>query len=102
YRWLRLPRRAVAGAALPSVRLVPNRGAESREGLGAALRAAIVDRMARQEQTLLFINRRGFSPSLLCVACAWKAMCPRCAARLVLHRESSALRCHHCAHTETI
>jgi primosomal protein N' (replication factor Y) len=102
YRWLKLPRRAIARSALPSVRLVPNRTAESREGIGAAFRAAVADRLARREQTLLFINRRGFAPSLLCVACTWKAMCPRCAARLVLHRESGALRCHHCGHAETI
>jgi primosomal protein N' (replication factor Y) len=102
YRWLKLPRRAIARSSLPSVRLVPDRAAETREGIGVTLRAAIADRVARGEQTLLFINRRGFAPSLLCVACAWKAACPRCAARLVLHRESGALRCHHCGHTEII
>ena len=100
YRWLRLPQRAIAQAILPSVRLVPNRASDSREGLGAALRQAIADRVARGEQTLLFINRRGFAPSLLCVACAWKAMCPRCAARLVVHRDAGALRCHHCGYAE--
>jgi primosomal protein N' (replication factor Y) len=102
YRWLRLPRRAIAGSTMPAVHLVPNRGAESREGLGAALREAIARRLARREQTLLFINRRGFAPSLLCVACGWKAMCPRCAARLVVHRDAGLLRCHHCAHAEAI
>jgi primosomal protein N' (replication factor Y) len=100
YRWLKLPQRAIAQSVLPSVRLVPNRASDSREGLGAALRQAIADRVARSEQTLLFINRRGFAPSLLCVACAWKAMCPRCAARLVMHRDTAALRCHHCGYAE--
>jgi primosomal protein N' (replication factor Y) len=100
YRWLRLPQRAIAQSILPSVRLVPNRVSDSREGLGSALRQAIADRVARTEQTLLFINRRGFAPSLLCVACAWKAMCPRCAARLVVHRDAGTLRCHHCGHAE--
>ena len=100
YGWLRLPQRAIAQSVLPSVRLVPNRASDSREGLGTVLRQAIADRVARSEQTLLFINRRGFAPSLLCVACAWKAMCPRCAARLVVHRDAGALRCHHCGHAE--
>jgi primosomal protein N' (replication factor Y) len=102
YRWLRLGRRARAGAAMPTVRLVSNRAADSREGLGATLREAIALRLQRGEQTLLFINRRGFAPSLLCAACAWKAMCPRCTARLVLHRDAAALRCHHCGHAERI
>ena len=102
YRWLRLPRRAIAGSTLPAVRIVPNRAAASREGLGATLREGIALRLARREQTLLFINRRGFAPSLLCVACGWKAMCPRCAARLVVHRDAGLLRCHHCAHAEAI
>jgi primosomal protein N' (replication factor Y) len=102
YRWLRLPQRARPQAALPSVRLVPNRDSDSVEGLGRSLRAAIAERLARGEQSLLFINRRGFAPSLLCVACGWKAMCPRCAARLVVHRDAAALRCHHCGHKERI
>ncbi|HEX8010086.1 MAG TPA: primosomal protein N' [Casimicrobiaceae bacterium] len=102
YTWLKLPRRASAQAALPAVRLVPNRRPDSHEGLGPALRAAIAERIGRGEQSLLFINRRGFAPSLLCVACGWKAQCPRCAARLVVHRIVGALRCHHCGHAEGI
>jgi primosomal protein N' (replication factor Y) (superfamily II helicase) len=102
YCWLKLPQRAIARSVLPSVRLVPNRESDSREGLGAPLRQAIADRMARGEQTLLFVNRRGFAPSLLCVACAWKAMCRRCTARLVLHRDAGVLRCHHCGYSEEL
>jgi primosomal protein N' (replication factor Y) (superfamily II helicase) len=102
YRWLRLPHRASPQAAMPGVRLAPNRTPDSREGLGLALRVAIAERIQRGEQTLLFINRRGFAPSLLCSACGWKAQCPRCAARLVVHRDSAMLRCHHCGHGEPI
>ena len=102
YRWLRLAQRAPPQSALPSVRLVPNRDPEAVEGLGEPLRTAIAQRLARREQSLLFINRRGFAPSLLCVACGWKAMCPRCSARLVLHRDAAELRCHHCGHDEAI
>ncbi len=102
YRWLKLPRRAAAGSTLPAVRLVANRAADTCEGLGPTLRERIAERLARREQTLLFINRRGFAPSLLCAACGWKAMCPRCTARLVVHREAGELRCHHCGHAEAI
>ena len=100
YRWLKLPRRASAHAVMPAVSLVPNRGADAREGLGPLLRSAIAERLRRGEQALLFINQRGFAPSLLCAACGWKAQCGRCAARLVVHRETATLRCHHCGHTE--
>ena len=102
YRWLRLAQRARPRSVLPSVRLVPNRDPAALEGLGESLRAAIAERLARGEQSLLFINRRGFAPSLLCVACGWKAMCPRCSARLILHRDAGELRCHHCGHDEPI
>ncbi len=102
YRWVKLPRRAVLDAALPAVRMVPNRAVGSVDGIGPELQAAIAARLARDEQTLLFVNRRGFAPSLLCAACGWKAMCPRCAARLVVHRDPAQLCCHHCAHTRAI
>ena len=100
YRWLKLPRRASARAVMPEVRLVPDRGADAREGIGPALRTAIAERLRRKEQALLFINQRGFAPSLLCAACGWKAKCDRCAARLVVHRDTATLRCHHCGHSE--
>lgn len=102
YRSLKLPQRAGATTGLPAVKLVPNRDPDSREGLGSALRAAIAKRLIRGEQTLVFINRRGFAPSLLCVACGWKAECRRCASRLVVHRSANELRCHHCGHAERI
>jgi len=102
YRWLKLPQRAVLQAALPEVRLVPNRASGSVEGIGSALQHAIAARLARNEQVLLFINRRGYAPSLLCAACGWKAMCPRCDARLVVHRDAGRLRCHHCSHAGNI
>src|SRR5205085_10146264 len=99
---LKITRRASANAALPRMKLVPNREPDSREGLGAPLRTAITERLIRREQTLLFINRRGFAPSLLCAACGWKAQCTRCAARLVVHRVAAELRCHHCGYAESI
>ncbi len=102
YRWLKLPRRAIERATMPTVRLVPNRTAGSVDGIGPELQGAIAARLDRNEQSLLFINRRGFAPSLLCAACGWKAMCPRCAARLVVHRDAGNLCCHHCGHAAKI
>ena len=102
YRWIRLRERATARKPLPEVRLVPNRASDNVEGISAQLQSAIAERLARREQALLFINRRGYAPSLLCAGCGWKAMCPRCSARLVLHRHSSTLRCHHCGHATPI
>ena len=96
YGLLKLPQRAAAQASLPRVRLAPNRDPAAFEGLGLPLRDAIQARLARKEQSLLFVNRRGFAPSLLCAACGWKAMCERCDARLVLHRDIRRMRCHHC------
>jgi primosomal protein N' (replication factor Y) len=74
----------------------------SVESIGPELQRAIGVRLARDEQVLLFINRRGYAPSLLCAACGWKAMCPRCAARLVVHRDAGRLCCHHCGHSAGI
>jgi primosomal protein N' (replication factor Y) len=102
YRRVLLPHRAGMHAALPPVRLVENGGAESAEGIGPSLQRAITTRLARGEQSLLFINRRGFAPSLLCASCRWKAMCPNCDARLVVHRDDGRLHCHHCSRATAI
>jgi primosomal protein N' (replication factor Y) (superfamily II helicase) len=97
YAWLKLPQRATLHLALPRVRCVPTRVVGTVEGISQPLETAIAARLQRGEQSLLFINRRGFAPALLCAACGWKAMCPRCDARLVVHRDAGQLRCHHCA-----
>jgi primosomal protein N' (replication factor Y) len=102
YGWLKLPQRAVAPAGPPRVHLVPNRDAQAVEGMSATLVSAIELRLGRGEQTLVFINRRGFAPSLLCGSCGWQAGCPRCSARLVVHRDARLLRCHHCGHAEPL
>jgi len=102
YRQLDLPRRADPRARLPHVRCTDNRPARELQGIGEPLRAAIRERLARGEQSLLFINRRGFAPALLCAVCRWEAGCPRCSARLVVHREPRGLQCHHCGHTEPV
>ena len=99
YRLLSLAERADARARVPSIGFAPSHGHDVRDALSQPLRDALARTLAAREQALLFINRRGYSPSLKCAACAWQSECPRCSARLVLHRAPDRLRCHHCAHT---
>jgi primosomal protein N' (replication factor Y) (superfamily II helicase) len=96
YERLSLPDRAVAGARLPTVRLVDLQRESAEHGFAPSLLAAIGERLARREQSLVFINRRGYAPVLACHACGWAAGCTRCTARMVLHRVGRRLRCHHC------
>jgi primosomal protein N' (replication factor Y) len=96
YERLALPKRAVPGAELPQVRTVDLRREPPEQGLAPALLAAIERRLAKGEQSLVFINRRGYAPVLACEACGWNAGCTRCSARLVLHAADRRLRCHHC------
>ncbi|CAG9174934.1 Primosomal protein N' [Cupriavidus pampae] len=101
YRKLVLRARAQADAALPTVRLIDlnverQRQRPMHEGLSQPLLEAIDARLARGEQSLLFLNRRGYAPVLACDSCGWLSGCPRCSAYLVLHRPERRLRCHHC------
>ncbi|WP_205962524.1 primosomal protein N' [Paraburkholderia phosphatilytica] len=101
YRRLTLSRRAIAEATLPTVRLIDleeerRRGRASFEGLSGPLVAALKARVERGEQSLVFLNRRGYAPVLSCDACGWVAGCPRCSAYVVLHKPERAMRCHHC------
>ncbi|MEP6701640.1 MAG: primosomal protein N', partial [Betaproteobacteria bacterium] len=101
YRLLSLNQRA-GGGTTPVVRLIPQRTERSAGPLSTPIIDGIRQRLERGEQSLLFINRRGFSPSLLCVECAWAAQCERCSARLVVHLAEKCLRCHHCGHQEAL
>jgi primosomal protein N' (replication factor Y) len=67
-----------------------------QQGLCARTVSAIAMRLERGEQSLVFINRRGYAPVLACEACGWSAGCGRCTARMVLHAADRRLRCHHC------
>ncbi|WP_334157177.1 primosomal protein N' [Oryzomicrobium sp.] len=96
YRLLTLAARAVAGARLPDIRLVDTRRETLEDGLSPALIAALEARLARGEQSLVFLNRRGYAPVLACPSCGWVSRCKRCAANLVLHLKDRRLRCHHC------
>ncbi len=96
YTLIELPERARTGAALPSIAMIDLGATPATEGIAPALAAAIQMRLARGEQSLLFLNRRGFAPVLVCGACGWTSDCPRCAAHLVVHLADRQLRCHHC------
>jgi primosomal protein N' (replication factor Y) len=95
YKLLELTRRAVADAP-PMVRVIDTRREKLQDGLSVALIAALDARLQRNEQSLLFLNRRGYAPVLACPACGWISGCRRCAANLVVHLADKKLRCHHC------
>ena len=95
YADLRLPRRA-GGARMPGVDVLDLRGQRFEEGVSEAMHAAIRHRLERGEQSLMFVNRRGFAPVLLCHQCGWIADCRHCDAHLVYHRETALMRCHYC------
>ena len=102
YERLELAQRAAPGAELPVIRTVDLRELALDEGLAPPVLAAISERLARGEQSLVFINRRGYAPVLTCEACGWCASCERCSARLVLHAADRRLRCHHCGAEQPI
>lgn len=100
-RQLKLQQRA--GAALPPQWWLEDLStAPTREVLGREALRLIGEELAQQRQVLVFRNRRGYSPVLLCADCGWQAQCPDCDARLVLHRREGRLRCHHCGHQEVL
>ena len=95
YRLLHLPERA-GDAQPPTLHLLDIRNKTMHEGLSEPLLAEINKTLASGEQVLLFLNRRGFAPTLICHGCGWVARCRRCDANLVIHYDEGLLRCHHC------
>ncbi|MBE2202989.1 MAG: primosomal protein N' [Chthoniobacterales bacterium] len=102
YRLVRLDNR-VDDKRMPVVRVVDLRQAarKSPEGgiLSRPLKEAIEGRMAKGEQTILFLNRRGFSTSMICEACGHVCMCPDCSVSLTFHRAAERIVCHICGHS---
>ncbi len=96
YQLLRLPNRA-GNALPPSLSLLDIRNQQLQEGLSPPLIREIKKTLAKKEQVLLFLNRRGSAPTLICHSCGWVAQCNRCDANLVVHYRQQKLRCHHCA-----
>ncbi len=95
YGHVRLDRRA-GDAKPPSVRVLDVRRRLLRHGLSEDLLAAVGDCLARGEQALVFRNRRGYAPVLLCHDCGWSARCKRCDAAMTVHASGRRLVCHHC------
>lgn len=103
YRHLILTSRH-GGATLPSVTLIDMRIDPPERGtfLSPVLVTAMEETMARGEQAMLFLNRRGYAPLTLCRSCGHRMQCPNCTAWLVEHRARGILTCHHCGHVEPI
>ncbi|HEV7456615.1 MAG TPA: primosomal protein N' [Roseococcus sp.] len=100
YARLALPQRH-GGASLPEIRALDLRVTPPERGrfLAPPLVAAITETLARGEQAMLFLNRRGYAPLTLCRTCGHRMQCPNCTAWLVEHRAQRRLLCHHCGHT---
>jgi primosomal protein N' (replication factor Y) (superfamily II helicase) len=96
----------IGGGALPAVRLVDMNLLPKIKGISTALSpqlvAALGKRLERGEQSMLFLNRRGYAPVLHCGECGWKSGCPNCSAFRVFHRVDRTLRCHHCSLTQPV
>jgi primosomal protein N' (replication factor Y) len=101
YRLLRLSHRAGL-AQPPALRVVDLRRQPLQHGLAASTLDAIADCIARDEQVLIFKNRRGYAPVLMCHDCGWSAQCPHCERALTLHRGAARLRCHHCGYEQAV
>ncbi|MBO9662079.1 primosomal protein N' [Dokdonella sp.] len=86
----------------PSLRVIDLRRQRLQHGLASPTLDAIADCLARGEQVLVFKNRRGYAPVLLCHDCGWSAQCPHCERALTLHRRESRLRCHHCGYERAL
>ncbi len=102
YGLLSLSKRAVENAVLPDIFCIDTAKSPTENGLSPLLIKALRERLAKGEQSLLFINRRGYAPVLHCNACQWVAPCTRCSARLVVHLSQKRLKCHHCGHEQKI
>lgn len=87
---------------LPSVRCVDVSRVKLQEGLSQVLLDAIGQRVERGEQSLVFLNRRGYAPVLSCTACGWISGCAHCSANMVVHLGDRRLRCHHCGSEQAI
>jgi primosomal protein N' (replication factor Y) len=105
YRLCRLTRRA-EDLRLPDIRIVDMRKEDSAPGrpalLSAMLRTAVEQRLAKGEQVILYLNRRGFSTSLQCPQCGHVEECPHCAVPMTYHRSEQVLRCHFCGHSRPV
>jgi len=99
---LHLLSRRAGQSLLPTISAIDVRRQPLQAGLSDTLLAAIDSRLQAGQQVLLFLNRRGYAPTLQCHDCGWIAECPDCDARLTVHRRRAQLRCHHCGGSQVI
>ncbi|MCE3251917.1 MAG: primosomal protein [Cellvibrio sp.] len=97
YQYLRLKARA-GNAKPPEIELLDIRGEILHEGFAQASIDAIGDTLGKGNQALVFLNRRGYAPTLECHDCGWLANCNHCDARMTVHQTPRHLHCHHCDH----
>ncbi|MGE0114640.1 MAG: primosomal protein N' [Steroidobacteraceae bacterium] len=98
---LALPERAGMAQA-PKLKLIDLRQHGATQGLSTPVMLNIRKHLDARGQVLVYLNRRGFAPVLFCPGCGWSAPCPRCDARLTVHRRRNKLVCHHCGHEEAL
>lgn len=96
YTKLSLRKRAVLGASLPKVELINTANFPAKEGLSEPAMQALLQNYEAGKQSIVFLNRRGYAPQMVCNACGWVANCEHCSAHMVWHKNERMLRCHHC------
>ncbi len=102
FEQLVLTKRAATNALMPNIAFIDLNHERAEHGLSATLINAIAETVQRGEQALVFINRRGYSPALVCAQCAATPECKRCSARLVFHQKVRRLKCHHCGYQSKV
>jgi primosomal protein N' (replication factor Y) len=101
YHYIKLTERAGKGT-LPDIHLIDIKSRALEHGCSRPLIKQIKKELQNNHQVIVFQNRRGYSPTLLCNSCGWIALCPNCDARLTLHSRPPQLHCHHCDHKERL
>lgn len=102
YQGLQLSQRAGEASQLPEIYLHDIKNRRLQQGLDFGLLQVMRQHLENKGQVLVFINRRGFAPTLMCHDCGWIAQCNHCDARMTLHKEPPRLHCHHCDTVQAI
>ncbi|HSW69513.1 MAG TPA: primosomal protein N' [Gammaproteobacteria bacterium] len=95
YQYLQLKERA-GGAKLPQFHVLNIRNMRLEQGLSLPLMTEMREHLEKGNQVMLFLNRRGFAPIIICETCGWMVQCKRCDARMTYHYATARLHCHHC------
>jgi len=102
YQKLVLSQRGHSAASPPKIHLIDLRNRSLEHGMSETLVQQIEKHLSDDGQVLVFLNRRGYAPLLMCHACGWTSHCPRCYAHMTLHQQQQRLRCHHCGHENAV